>query len=154
MPWLNAGSSALAQMQRWNSGDTKDFYNTPDYKFRFEQGLQGLDRSAAKRGALYSGGHSADLLNYAGGMASQGYDSAYNRLAGLAGVGQSTANSLGQLGQNTANQIGQNSMWAGNARASGYRNAANAWSDYGDSLGGMVNYGMQNNWGKNGWGNG
>lgn len=152
MPWLQAGGSALAQMQRWNSGDTKDFYNTPDYKFRFDQGLQGLDRSAAARGGLYGGGHSADVVNYAGGMASQGYDQAYNRLAGLAGIGQSTASGLGQLGQNTANQIGNNMIGAGNARASSYRQGANAWSDYGSSLGGLINYGQQNQWGKNGWG--
>ena len=152
MPWMNAGTSALAQMQRWNSGDTKDFFNTPDYQFRFDQGLQGLDRSAAARGGLFGGGHSADVVKYAGGMAAQGYNDAYNRLAGLSNVGQNTATGIGQFGQNAANQIGNNMMDAGRARASGYTQAAGAWGDYANSLGGMVNYGQQNQWGKNGWG--
>src|SRR5688572_29587105 len=79
-PWLNAGTGALAQMQQLNSGNFSSFKESPDYQFTLEQGLQGLDRSAAARGGLYSGGQQADVLNYATGLASQQYGNFYNRL--------------------------------------------------------------------------
>ena len=68
-PYIDAGGSALAQMQKLNSGDYSSFKESPDYQFSLNQGLQGLDRSAAARGSLYSGGHSADVLNFAQGLA-------------------------------------------------------------------------------------
>ena len=148
MPWLNAGTSALAQMQALNSGDFSSFTESPDYQFALTQGLQGLDRSAAARGALYSGGHSADVMNYAGGLASQNYNNYYNRLVGLAGIGQTSANQLGQFGaQNAANQ-GQYAMGAANARASAYGQQANAWTNALAGVGSAVGYGIGNNWGR------
>src|SRR5574337_138232 len=77
-PWLNAGKGALSQMQALNSGDFSSFKQSPDYQFSLNQGLLGLDNSAAARGSLYSGGHSADMLNFAQGLASQNYNNYYN----------------------------------------------------------------------------
>lgn len=113
MPWLQAGTGALNQMQQLNSGDFSSFTNSPDYQFAYTQGLQGLDRTAASRGGLYGGGHGADVMKFSSGLASQNYNNYYNRLAGLAQVGQTTGGSLGEFGANAATQIG-------NARASAY----------------------------------
>lgn len=139
-PYIDAGSSALAQMQKLNSGDYSSFTASPDYQFSLNQGLQGWDRSAAARGSLYSGGHSADVLNFAQGLASQNYGGYYNRLAALAQTGQNAASNLGSVGTGNAASIGGYLTNAGNAAANGYINSANAFSNGLGQLAGA--YGM------------
>lgn len=56
---------------------------TPGYKFALEQGNQAINRSAAAKGALNSGGVLAELAKYGQGMASQEYGGQVNRLADL-----------------------------------------------------------------------
>lgn len=146
-PWMQAGSSALGQMQNLNSGDFSSFKQSPDYQFALTQGLQGLDRSAAARGGLSSGGHSADVMNYAGGLASQNYNNYYNRLAGLSGTGQTTASGLGTLGANMAGNIGNAQQATGNARASSYLARGDANSQlYGLAAGTAKGF-IDNKWG-------
>lgn len=154
LPWLNAGQGALSQLQALNSGDFSSFEKSPDYQFRFDQGLQANDRSAAARGSLHSGGHSADLMAYGAGQASQGYGDYYNRLASLAGVGQTAASGLARLGEGYANQYGQNAINAGNMRGSSYLNNANNNSQVLAGLGGSLNNWYQNNSANNGGGTG
>jgi hypothetical protein len=139
-PYIDAGSSALAQMQKLNSGDYSSFTASPDYQFSLNQGLQGLDRSAAARGSLYSGGHSADVLNFAQGLASQNYNNYYSKLAGLAQGGQNAASNLGSVGTGNAAAIGGYLTNSGNAQAEGYINSANATSNMMGQLAGA--YGM------------
>lgn len=138
MPWLQAGQNALAQMQQLNSGNFSSFTESPDYQFARDQGLQGIDRSAAARGALYSGGADADRMQFASGLASQNYGNFYNRLAGLAGVGQTAASGLGALGQSYATNVGNNLIGAGNARASSYQARADANSQLAGSIGNSI----------------
>lgn len=117
-----------------------DYQQDPGYQFRLDQGQQALERSAAARGGLLSGGALKDTTAYAQGMASQEYGNAYNRfnndqstiwnrLSGLAGVGQQANNTIAQVGSNTASQIGQNTIGAGNAIAAGQVGSANAISN-------------------------
>ena len=80
----------------------------------------------------------------------------YNRLAGLAGTGQTAASTLGQLGQQAASnigntyltsgaQIGQDIQNAGAAQGSGYAAGANAWNGALGGFGGnLMSYGMLN----------
>lgn len=143
MPWMQAGQSALGQLQALNSGDFSSFKESPDYQFTFDQGLQGLDRSAAARGSLNSGGADADRIAYGQGMASQQYGNYYNRIASLAGAGQQAASGLGALGANAANQIGNSMQNAGAARASSYLQRGDANSQLASGLGGLANYGLQ-----------
>lgn len=148
MPWMGAGTNALAQMERLNAGDFSSFQASPDYQFAQQQGLQSLDRSAAARGSLFSGGADADRIAFGQGLASQQYGNYYNRLAGLAGIGQQTAGQMGQFGaQNAANQ-GQFALGAGNARASAYQQQGQAWTNALAGVGSAVGYGMGNNWGR------
>lgn len=51
----------------------------PAYQFRLNQGLQAMQRSAAARGTLQTGGTLKDLMDYGQAAASQEYDNAYNR---------------------------------------------------------------------------
>jgi len=125
-PYITAGNSALTQMQALNSGDFSSFKASPDYQFTFDQGVQASDRSAAARGSLYSGGHSADLMALGQGLASQQYGNYYDRLSGLAGMGEGAASNLGSVGTGNAAAIGN--YLTGNAANQGAasQNAANA----------------------------
>ncbi len=62
----------------------------PGYQFARDQGLQAIDRSAAAKGTLLTGGNLKDLAGYAGGVASQNYNSLYNQSANTFGINQST----------------------------------------------------------------
>lgn len=92
----------------------------PGYQFRLGQGQQALERSAAARGGLLSGRQMKDLTQYGQDMGSQEFQNAFNRLAGIAGIGQSAT----QQGNVAAGQFGgqaaENILGMGNARASGY----------------------------------
>lgn len=150
-PWLNAGKGALSQMQALNGGDFSSFTQSPDYQFALDQGQGALDRDAAARGSLFSGGHSTDVMKFAQGLASQNYNNYYNRLAGLAGVGQTSANQLGAAGQNYANGVSgllmgnaQNQMGSIYNRANAYSNMASQFGQIGGNLAGQFyqpNYG-------------
>lgn len=101
------------------------FYASPGYQFRLDEGTRALDRSASARGLLLSGAQNKALTRYGQGVASEEFGNYTNRLAALAGLGQtanqSVASSAGQYGANAGNAI----MNSGMARASGYLNTAN-----------------------------
>jgi len=124
-PYIDAGKNALGTITDLNNGNFSSFTNAPDYQFAFDQQLQGLDRSAAARGSLYSGGHSTDVMNIANGLASQNYNNYYSKLAALAGNGQSAAANLGSVGTGNAAAIGaglQNQANASSFQAGAYSN--------------------------------
>lgn len=147
-PWLQAGQSALTQMQALNAGDFSSFKNSPDYQYARDQTQQGIERGAAMRGSLYSGGTNVDLANALNGIASQNYNNFYNRLADLSGTGRSTASGLGGLGMNMATNIGNNLQDAGKARASAYSAIGDTNSQLAAGIGGIFNrWYQQNQWG-------
>ena len=121
-PWRQAGVNALTKLQ---SGDVMGSMD-PSYSFRFQEGLKALDRQAAARGGLISGGALKAAQRYGQDVASTEFGNAYNRLAGLAGVGQTATNTLGsaagQFGANAGNLMTSGAA----ARASGYVGGANA----------------------------
>ena len=146
----NAGAEGYGKYAKDFS--MQDFQQDPGYGFRMSEGLKGLDRQAAARGGLISGGALKAAQRYGQDLASQEYGNAFNRyqtnrtnqlnpLQSLGGLGQSSTNMMGQAGQNYANQVGEAYTGAGNARASGYMGQANAISG---GLGQMYN-GLQNN---------
>lgn len=137
-PYIDAGKGAIAKMQSLNSGDFSSFKQSPDYQFRFDQGLQALDRSAAARGSLFSGGHSADLIGYGQGMASQSYNDFYNRLAALSQGGQGAAANLGSVGTGNAASIGGYLQNAATAQGNAAINSANANSNMVGQLAGLA----------------
>lgn len=109
------------------------FVASPSYQWRLNQGLQAIERRASANGARFSGATLKAMDRYAGGEASQEFDTYANRLAALAGVGQTATGSVAQAGQNYATGASNAYTNAGNARASAYTNAGNA-----------INQGVQN----------
>lgn len=110
-PYLDTGTNALAKL---NSGDSSQILdNDPGYQFRLQQGLLALNNSAAAKGAIVGGNAMNDVNNYAQGQASQEYAAAWSRLSGLAGIGQTAANTMTganqAAGQSQANNFNTNS---------------------------------------------
>lgn len=114
-----------------------DYEEDPGYQFRRDEGLRGLEGSAAGRGGLLSGATLKALNKYNSDLASQEYGNAYNRynadidrrfnrLSSLAGIGQTATRDVASMGSQTAQNVAQNQIGAGNARASGYVGQANA----------------------------
>lgn len=127
-PYLATGQMGLNRLQ--GLLDNPDsIQDSAAYQWRLGQGVQGLDRSAAARGGLFGGGHQTDLMNYAQGLASQEYGDQWNRLAGLATMGQNAAVGSGSLGQNMASNIGSLYGQIGQAQAGSAINQANAWGN-------------------------
>lgn len=151
MPWMNAGEGGLnALMQLYGferNGDSWGLSSNPaatsnaamrmdpGYLFRLSQGQQALENSAAARGGLLSGNALRGVTEFGQNFASNEFGNVANRLAALAGFGQSTGQNLGALGANTASNVGNNMMNAGAARASGYTGMSNAFN-------GMLNNGI------------
>lgn len=115
-----------------------DYQADPGYAFRLSQGNDALEKSAAMKGTLKSGQFLKDLMNFNQGLASQEYGTAYDRymnnrsskynmLASLAGLGQTTAGTLGNYGLNTANTMGNNWNSLGDASAASQIAQSNAW---------------------------
>ena len=137
MPWLQQGGWAVGEQRRFLDGDWSGFESSPDYLFAVDQGNKALSRAAAANGSLVSGGTDADRIALGQGLATQYAGNYWNRLAGLAGTGQTTANQLGGFGANMANQIGQNAWGAANARASAYQQRADANSQLAGTVAGL-----------------
>lgn len=131
-PFLDAGYDALTRQQAALNGDFSGFENSPDYLYARQQMVQGMDRSAAAHGRLMAGGYGVDMATNLNGLASQNFGNYWNRLAGRAGQGQTSAQNLGTMGMNMANSIGNAYTNAGNARASAFQqigqNNADMWA--------------------------
>jgi hypothetical protein len=165
-PYRQAGYNALAELQR-TAGNVPgafkfgagDYQADPGYAFRLTEGQKALDRQAAARGGLISGGALRAAQRYGQEMGSQEFGNAYNRAltgyntdvarenqlynrqAALAGIGQTATNLVGQAGQNYATNVGNLMTGAGAAQAAGQVGMANALTG---GLGTYLNY-TQNN---------
>jgi hypothetical protein len=148
-----------------------DFVKDPGYDWRLNEGYNALNSSAAARGGLQSGAALKAATRYGQDYASNEYTNAYNRwnndragiynkLAGMSGAGQTSANTIGQaagqygnsvgnLAMNNAATQGNAAMANANVQSSMYGNWANALSGVGNSLSNMK-------WGSSGggWGGG
>jgi hypothetical protein len=165
-PYREAGYKALAELQR-TAGNVpgafkfgaSDYQADPGYAFRLAEGQKALDRQAAARGGLISGGALRAAQRYGQEMGSQEFGNAYNRAltgyntgvasenqlynrqAGLAGIGQTSTNLVGQAGQNYATNVGNLMTGAGAAQAAGQVGMANALTG---GLGTYLNYSQGN----------
>ena len=139
-PFRQVGVNALPDLvaaSQYDPFTIDKFQADPGYGFRLKEGIRALENSAAARGGLLSGNAMRGITRYGQGLASEEFDKAFNRyqagfasrlnpLQALAGVGQTSSNTLsnaaGQLGSSLSNLA----VGAGNARASGYAGTANA----------------------------
>lgn len=115
-----------------NPGGTEGGYNfmtDPGYAFRFKEGMRALDRGAAAKGGLLSGGYARKAIRYGQDYASGEYTNVYNRIANIAGLGQTANQTNANAALYTGANMGTAAAQAGYARASGYAGAGNAWAN-------------------------
>jgi hypothetical protein len=161
-PYRQAGYNALAELQRtagnvpaaFKFGDY-EFKADPSYGFRLAEGQKALERQAAARGGLISGGALKAATRFGQEMGSLEFGNAYNRAltsygtdvarenqlynrqAALAGIGQTATNLVGTAGQNYATNVGNLMTGAGAATAAGQVGMSNALTG---GLGTYLNY--------------
>jgi len=95
------------------------FRDSPGQQFLRDRAEQSLLRNASRIGGLGGGNIRKALQEQAIGLAQQDFGNQFNRLAGLAGIAQTTTAQQGQLGQQFAGSIGQSLTDQANAFASG-----------------------------------
>lgn len=130
-PWRAAGSGALDMLSRaygigGQAPDLSAFQASPGYQFRYNEGLRGIDRGAAARGLLHSGAAVKAEQRFGEGLAANEFGDWWNRLAGVAGIGQAAVSGTAAAGANSSNNISNAYTQQGNARASSYANTASA----------------------------
>ncbi len=74
----------------------------PSYKWRMDQGLEGVNRGAGASGLLRSGNRLAELMNYGQNQASTEYQNQYARLSQLAGANIGSPAAAAQIAQSNA----------------------------------------------------
>ena len=163
-PFVTAGAGAQNQLLTYlglpggtqgagfgkYAGDfgVNDMVTDPGYAFRFTEGQKALDRQAAARGGLISGGALKAATRYGQDMGSQEYQNAYNRyqtnrqnqlapLFSLTGSGQASAAGQAAASGNYATQAAGGLTNAGAANAAGTVGATNALTA---GLGSYLNY--------------
>ena len=150
-PYQQAGVNALNKLQGmadYTMFGPEQFTKDPGYGFRLAEGQKALDRQAAARGGLISGGALKAAQRYGQEMGSQEFTNAFNRyqtnranqlqpLQSLMGAGQTAANTMGNVAANYGTNAGNLLTSGGAARASGYVGGANALTS---GLGQYMNY--------------
>lgn len=116
------------------------FLNSPDYQFALDQGIEASNRQAAASGRLRSGGQMKALTRYGQGMASQQLGNYFNRLAAMAGIGQTATSQGVASGQGYANSMSNAIGNAGGAAASGQLYRGNVIGQGFNNLGQTLGY--------------
>ena len=118
--------------------------NTPGFNFQLEQGTRALNANRSAGGS--SGGELIkDFTRFNQGVASNFYQDYANRLANLAGTGQTAATNQANLGVQTGVNIGNTLQNAGTARASGVLGQSNAFGNLLNQLGQAAGQGLFTN---------
>lgn len=191
-PWLDAGNNGLNALQfGLGTGGTTNGtgvaqgsllkpygetftaptglteQNDPGYQARLKLGTDAIQRSAAARGGVVTGGTAKALDTYGQDYASNEYGNVYNRalstfgtnfnayntnqtnqfnrLAALSGVGQQQAQQLATQGQNASNNVTSNLLGTAQQQGQDYQNAGAATASgyvgsgnaYGSALNGI-----------------
>jgi hypothetical protein len=147
-PFYDVGVTAANKLanQAAYTPEKFNYQADPGYAFRFNEGMKGLNATAAARGGLISGNALKGATDYGQAAGSQEYQNAYNRYLAnnaqnlqayntntantqyLANLGQSSANNQANAIGNFGNSAANNMIGAGNATAAGYMGGANAIS--------------------------
>ncbi len=137
-PYREQGINALQQL----AGDintpvtAQDVMADPGYQFGLTQGQTALDRKIAASGGRVSGAALKAASRYGTDYASSGFNSAYqrkqdrlNRLAAIAGIGQTSTAGTAAAGQAATNNIGRALSSQGDATAASQIARGNIWAN-------------------------
>jgi hypothetical protein len=147
---LGPNTNAMGYGSAVQPFDMSKFQADPGYAFRIAEGQKALDRQAAARGGLMSGGALKAAARYGQDMGSQEYANAYNRyrqnradqlaplsdlMTGGTNATNATNTAMGNYGTNAANLMGQ----AGQATAAGQLGIGNTVNNLAGSLSNQYN---------------
>lgn len=139
---------------------SQDYLNNqdPGYQFQLQTGEQALRNADTPGVGSLSGSALKDLMTFNQGMASTGYQNAFNRyqtqnnntfarLSGIAGLGQNAASNTGTAGTSLGTGIAQAQGGAANALASGTLGVTGSLAGGSNTLAGLMylNNGNTNN---------
>lgn len=142
-PYREAGANALSQFQTLTNTPTTaaDVMQDPGYKFGLDQGQQAIDRKIAAMGGRVSGAAIKAAGRFGTNYAATGYTAAdqrrndrLNRLASLAGIGQSATSASAAAGTAAAQNIGNLMTSQGNAAAGAQVAQGNLWGNTANQL--------------------
>lgn len=154
-PYMQTGQIGLNQLQQNIGGLTQGFGPeqlqqnlAPNYQFQLQQGQNATNLANNATGGLIGGNALKGLQDYTQNTAQNAYQNAfnnyqtqqgniYNRLVGLAGIGQSGLTGLSNLATGNATNQAQLGVGGANAQAAGTVGSANALA------GGLNQYGNQ-----------
>lgn len=154
-PFMSAGVNAESQLQSQLPGLNAPFTaqdylanQDPGYQFQLQTGAQALRNSDTPGVGSLSGSALKDLMSFNQNMASTGYQNAfnryqttntntYNRLMGVAQLGQNAASNTGAQGASLANSEAGTTIAAGNDTASGILGGTSALSGGANTIAGL-----------------
>ena len=126
---LQGGNAGAADYGRYAKDfQMSDFQQDPGYAFRLAEGMKAMDRTAAARGGLMSGGALKAGQQYGQDMGSQEYQNAYNRYQTNRSNQLAPLGALTSAGQNAAqNTSATNALYGGQMgdASRGYANTQN-----------------------------
>lgn len=156
-PYLDAGGQGVRDLSAAYapggalsdkfSFDPSQIANNPNYQFVLQQGTDAVQKSAAAKGGLFSGGTLKAIDQYSQGLATNTINDAYSQalntfqtnhnntfqgLSALTGIGMNAENAYqGAIGQRLNANVAAGNAYtgAGNAQAAGTVGAGNAWQN-------------------------
>lgn len=137
-PGTNVGTTGLPQgylTQTFNPTQ-QDLENYPGYQFQLQQGDLAVNSANSAGGSALSGPALKSLMSFNQGLASSNYsnyfnqfqtqqNNIFNRLSGIASLGQNAAGNLGNSGAQLGTGVAQAQAAAGAATAGGITGATN-----------------------------
>jgi hypothetical protein len=151
-PFRQTGVNALADYgtaSQYTPFGMEQFQADPGYQFRMSEGLKALERSAASRGILQSGGTLKDITRFGQDAASQEYQNAFQRylterraklepLEYRIGLGQNAASNQGVNIGSTAENVGGLMTSLGDIRSAGIMGQSNAYNNMLSDISGIA----------------
>ena len=143
-PYREAGVKALGQYQTEMDAPVTaaDVMSDPGYQFGLTQGQTALDRKTAAAGGRVSGAALKAAAQYGNDYGTTKYGEAYsrkqdrlNRLAALAGIGQSATAGTASAGANASSNTSSLISSQGNATAASQMAQGNIWGNAINSVG-------------------
>lgn len=137
---VGAGGGSIGGMGGYNAGKSPSdiIKGTPGFQFRFDEGLDALQRSAAAKGTLLTGGTLKDIVNYGQNFASNEFQQQWMRDMDLARLGAGAAGALGDFGSAYGRNMADAANAYGNAAAGGSAAQGNIWGNVAGQVGGVI----------------
>lgn len=154
-PYRDAGANALRNLTAWTPFTGTGFEASPDYAYRYNEGMRGINADASARGLLNSGARLKALQDRGQSLASGEYANWFARNAGLnnqnfnqqasiAGIGQAGTNAGVSAGTGTTNAMSNILTGMGNASAAGANAAGTAQAGAMNNWANALNSGVNN----------